>query len=563
MMADGSIVYQVTVDDKGALQSIKQIGTSAKDAGQQGSEGFDGMASKIKNLAKVIAASMVVKQILDIGKAALTAYADFEQLNEGAKLMFGGAYDFIAEKAADAYKNVQMSQNDYLRQVNQFAVGLRESLGGDEQAAAELADRIVTAEADIVAATGVSSEAVQNAFAGIMRGNYTMLDSLGIGLKGSQEGMQEVIDKMNEINGTEYEFGNLADMQNALADYVEYIGFAGYAANEGAETLQGATATMAAAWENLLVGIAGGSENTAQLVQNLLTSATTYVGLVIPVIGNIIMGFINSLPAMLDGILTMVVGLIGNISDSMPTLIDNLIVVLTNLITTVLDHIPDILAAGVQLIIGLGSGLIQAIPKLISNIPTIISSLFTAIVNGVGSMISAGIELLTGVKTGSENAGKNLLDWFAGLPRRILSALGNLGSLLWNAGSSIINGLLNGIKSAFEGVKNFVGGIGSWIQEHKGPEDYDKHLLVKQGEWIMQSLAAGLESGRGDVYAALQGISADIAGYSMTANLAPVGVGSSTTIVNVNGMTASNPNVMSAGANLASEIMLDLRMGMA
>ena len=415
-MADGSIVYQVTVDDKGALQSIKQIGTSAKDAGQQGSEGFDGMASKIKNLAKVIAASMIAKQILDIGKAALSAYADFEQLEGGAKLMFGDAYDFIAEKAAGAYSKIQMSQNEYLRQVNGFAVGLREAMGGNEMAAAQLADKIVTAEADVVAATGNSAEAVQNAFNGIMRGNFVMLDNLQLGIKPTKEGFQEVIDKVNEWNAangnaTNYVIDNLADCQSALVDYVAMVGIAGYASNEGATTIQGATATMAAAWENLLVGIAGGSEDTAQLVQNLLTSAQNYVALVIPVIGNIILGFINSLPSMLDGILTMVVDLIGNISENMPTLIDNLVVVLTNLISTVLDHIPDILAAGVQLIIGLGRGLIQAIPKLIANIPTIITSLFNAIVNGVGSMITAGIELLTGVKTGSENAGKNLLNW--------------------------------------------------------------------------------------------------------------------------------------------------------
>ena len=88
--------------------------------------------------------------------------------------MFGEAYDFIANKAQNAFATVQMSQNDYLRQVNGFATGLKTALGGNEKAAAKLADRIVTAEADVVAATGASQEAIQNAFNGIMKSNYTI-----------------------------------------------------------------------------------------------------------------------------------------------------------------------------------------------------------------------------------------------------------------------------------------------------------------------------------------------------------------------------------------------------
>ena len=98
----------------------------------------------------------------------------------GAELLFGDAYDFIAGRAANAYAHVQMSQNEYLQQVNGFATGLKTALGGNEQAAAELAARIIEAEADVVAATGNSQEAVQNAFNGIMKSNFTMLDNLDI-----------------------------------------------------------------------------------------------------------------------------------------------------------------------------------------------------------------------------------------------------------------------------------------------------------------------------------------------------------------------------------------------
>ena len=117
--------------------------------------------------------SLVVDGLKKIGELAVKtmeqsvqSYAEYEQLVGGTSLVFGDAYDYIMEKASQAYATVQMSTNEYLKQVNGLAVGLKESLGGNEQAAAQLADRIVQAEADVVAAMGITQEAAQNAFNG-------------------------------------------------------------------------------------------------------------------------------------------------------------------------------------------------------------------------------------------------------------------------------------------------------------------------------------------------------------------------------------------------------------
>lgn len=208
----------------------------------------------LATVGKTAAAAIGVAStaVSGLAKKSLDAYADFEQLEGGAKLMFGSAYDFIMQKSAEAYSTVQLSQNAYLEQVNGFAVGLKTALGGNEQAAAELADKIITAEADIVSATGNSQEAVQNAFNGIMKSNYTMLDNLQLGIKPTKEGMEEVIDKVNAWNAangkaTSYMIDNLADVQSALVDYVEMQGLAGYAANEASTTIQGSIAGMKSA----------------------------------------------------------------------------------------------------------------------------------------------------------------------------------------------------------------------------------------------------------------------------------------------------------------------------
>lgn len=240
----------------------------------------------VKKLAGVVA---------DVGKAAYTSYARYEQLAGGAQLMFGDAYDFVAEKARNAYKSVQMSQNDYLQQVNGFSTGLKTALGGNVQAAAELADKVITAEADVVAATGNTQEAVQNAFNGIMKSNFTMLDNLQLGITPTKEGFQQLIDKVNEWNAengeaTAYTIDNLADCQAALVDYIEIQGLAGYAANEAAGTIEGSTASMKAAWQNLATGMADSSADMEGLTKDFVDSVFTAGWNIIPRVQQIVTG---------------------------------------------------------------------------------------------------------------------------------------------------------------------------------------------------------------------------------------------------------------------------------
>jgi len=103
------------------------------------------------------------------------------------------------------------------------------------------------------------------------------------------------------------------------------------------------------------------------------------------------------------------------------------------------------------------------------------------------------------VKSTTSSAWNGIVSFFTGIPGKILGALGDLGSLLVNAGASIMSGLFNGIKSGFEAVKNFVGGIGSWISSHKGPLEYDRQLLVPHGGAMMAGLNEGLTTGFGKV----------------------------------------------------------------
>lgn len=269
-------------------------------------EGLEKTSQKTSTFGDVLKANLasqtivsgvkkIASAVTEIGKASLEAYGDYEQLAGGAQLMFGEAYNTVAQNAKNAYKTVQMSQNDYLQQVNGFSTGLKTALGGNEQAAADLAHKIVVAEADVVAATGNTQEAVQNAFNGIMRSNYTMLDNLQLGITPTKEGFQQLIDKVNEWNAaqgnaTNYTIANLADCQSALVDYIEMQGLAGYAGMEAAGTIQGSTASMKAAWENLATGMADETADMEELSASFAESVNTAAENIIPRVKQIVKG---------------------------------------------------------------------------------------------------------------------------------------------------------------------------------------------------------------------------------------------------------------------------------
>ncbi|MEE0897246.1 MAG: hypothetical protein U0L88_06410, partial [Acutalibacteraceae bacterium] len=333
-------------------------------------------------MAAVSAASTA---IVALTKQSIESYAEYEQLVGGAELMFGKAYDIVAENAKNAYKTVQMSQNEYLAQVNGFAVGLKTSLNGNEQAAADLAHKIIQAEADIVAATGESQENIQNAFNGIMKSNYNMLDNLKLGITPTKEGFAEVIDKVNEWNATNgkatrYQMGNLADMQAALVDYVDMVGMKGYAEREAAQTIQGSLASTKAAWSNLITGLADENANFEELVESLVTSLVgdgteTNKGL----FGNIMprievaLGGIGDLIARLA---PFVVEQIPVLVDSvLPSMIEAVVGLVTAIGTTLTDNAPLLIQHVLDLVLVLGQGLVENAPALVESVIQTIESI--------------------------------------------------------------------------------------------------------------------------------------------------------------------------------------------
>lgn len=420
----GKVYIQVEPTTKGMQGKLSsELNAEGKKSGGSFASGFASVAGTVGKVA-VSAVAAGATAIGAMAKGAVDSFAEFEQLKGGAELMFGEAYDFIADKAANAFASVQMSQNEYLQQANGFATGLKTAMGGDALGAAKLADSIITAEADIVAATGNTAENVQNAFNGIMKSNYTMLDNLQLGITPTKQGFQELIDQVNKWNAeqgnaTNYQIDNLADAEQALVDYVAMVGVSGYASNEASETIQGSLASMTAAWSNLLTGLASGEGDIDKLIENLVKTVGDFAKNIIPVvrksiagIGNLISeivpvinaelpGFIQEvLPSLLLAGTILIQGLVDGLLTALPTLVPVVTEIALKMVNLFLDNLPLIVQVGFEAITQLALGIAQALPTLIPKIVETVLTIVEYLVDNIDLLIDAAFQLMTGLADG-------------------------------------------------------------------------------------------------------------------------------------------------------------------
>lgn len=441
-MTVGEITYKILGDDADFKKVMGNVGSlAAKTMG-------------IISEAALTASAAAATAVGALAKEAIASFGDYEQLAGGAQLMFGEAYDYIAEKAKTAFKDVQMSQNDYLEQVNGFAIGLKTAMGGDELGAAKLADRIVAAEADIVAATGNTAENVQNAFNGIMKNNYTMLDNLQIGITPTKEGFQELIDKVNaykEAQGdaTRYTIDNLADCQNALVDYIEMQGLSGYAQAEGADTLQGSMASMTAAWQNMLTGMADPTQDFDRLVSDLIDS-------VLNVSDNLMPRIMAVLPQMATGIAELAEGILPLIPQTLEDMLPDVISGTNSLIAALLDTLSSIADTAIpivtdnadEIIDTLLSGLISALPKVAGSAADLCTALITAILDNADIITQGAVDIVLALAQGLTDNLDSLVPAVVNAALTITETLLDNADKLIDAGVQLIGAIAEGLAAS-------------------------------------------------------------------------------------------------------------------
>lgn len=302
----------------------KELAGEGKAAGASSGSAFSGAFGKaLGGLAKVGATAFagIATSVGLIGKGALDAYADFEQLQGGVQKLFGDSWQDVMDNANNAYRTSGLSANKYMEQVTSFSSALVKSLGGDTKKAAQLSDVAMRNMADNVNVFGSNMEDVQNAFQGFAKQNYTMLDNLKLGYGGTKSEMQRLVKDAAALTATQEKLGIEVDANSlsfdnivsAIAVMQDEMKIAGTTGKEAMKTISGSVQMAKSAWENWLTGLGNEDADMGKLTDQLLESigaVANNIGPRVTIIGERIA---DALPGVIQTAFEVIPGIAGPI----------------------------------------------------------------------------------------------------------------------------------------------------------------------------------------------------------------------------------------------------------
>lgn len=446
-----------------------------------------GVGTLFKAGAAGIAAGSAAVGVLT--KQATGAYADYEQLTGGVKKLFGDASDAVMQYASEAYRTSGLSANKYMEQATSFSAALINSLGGDTQKAAEYADMAMRSMSDNANTFGTDMQAIQNAYQGFSKQNYTMLDNLKLGYGGTKTEMQRLVEDAEALNtgfkAQRDEAGNLtlafSDVVQAIELIQEKQNIAGTTAKEAATTIEGAFNMTKAAWENLVAGFANPDADMDKLMDNLIVAVVgdkqgegllnqllpaveraldgigRFLEKAAPVISKYIPRLMKRiLPSLIKAATSLVSSLVSALPSIVGTLIEQVPFIVTSLRDAVINSAPMILEGGIQLANTILNGIITALPQMSAGASQLIESLYTGLMENIPRLAESAIGIIQSLGSGlAENIpllaekALPLIEGFTGMLRE------NAG-LIIDAGLNLLLNLAQGIANAIPTLVEYI-----------------------------------------------------------------------------------------------------------
>lgn len=246
----------ISANDRKFNEAIGDVIGRLDDLEEQSSRTTDDIGNFFTNLGHKLAALGIGKIIGD----SIMSGGELEQQLGGVEVVFREHAESMKKAAATAFEDMGLSESNYLANANKMGALLKGS-GFDTGYASTMSQQVMQRASDVASIMGVDVKDAMEAVTGAAKGNFTMMDNLGVAMNDTtlqayaqEKGLGKLETTQQKVN---------AAMQMFL-EKTEYA--AGNYAREN-DTFSGSLTTVKAQLENL----------TADLGTQLLPTATTLV----------------------------------------------------------------------------------------------------------------------------------------------------------------------------------------------------------------------------------------------------------------------------------------------
>lgn len=441
----GKAYVQIIPSAKGISGMIqKEMGGEVASAGVSAGES---LGSKMVGAIKAVVVAAGIGKVIG---SALSEGAALQQSLGGIDTLFKASAEKVKSFANEAYKTTGLSANAYMENVTGFSASLLQSLGGDTDKAADIANMAMIDMSDNANKMGTSMDSIQVAYQGFAKQNYTMLDNLKLGYGGTKQEMQRLLADAEKLTGVKYDINNLSDVYSAIHAIQENLDITGTTAKEAASTFTGSFESMKAAAQNVLGKLAIGENILPSLRALLGTTSTFLFNNFLPMLGNIFSGLGVVLSEGISNVVSQVFG------ESIGNALNGQLSRVVGIFQTFFDMIFGSLNREDNIDILEALGFSEGAATQIVNIAENIRETFINIGSAIGDILGIAGEFvseLLGIESGEQ--GVNLL----GTAFELLS-------------------------SALKGVSSFIKDITSFFKENQAAADLLKTAIVALGVGI-------------------------------------------------------------------------------
>lgn len=407
----------------------------------------DVIVNGLKSVAS--ACKSIAKGVFDFVKESVAGFGELEQNLGGSAAVFGSYADAVVEKSKSAYKNMGVAQSEYLATANKMG-SLFQGSGLSQQRSLELTTKAMQRATDVASVMGIDTSQALESIAGAAKGNFTMMDNLGVAMNATT---LEAYAAGKGINFVWNKASNAEKAELAMQMFFEKTEqYAGNFAREAESTLTGSIGMTKSALQTLKENLGNSEADLKPMIMNLLNSVKAVVRNAAPVVQNVTNAILEQTPSLLNAGAQMVNSLLDGLVSNLAPILSGAVDVVFTLVDGIVANLDPIMQAAVTLIVVLVGALADNIDKVIDAAFTLVDSLVNALLqdDNLSKILNSAVRLVIEISTGL----------IANVPRLIPAAFQLIGGIvkgLWDNKGLVVDAIVKVCKAMLEGFKNFFG----------------------------------------------------------------------------------------------------------